>query len=118
LKQFYLAAILMMAACAWAGGCLSPHEFRGGASSDTAKLSTSVADAVISKLGPFSTELSRQAAVVAAEEILAKRRAEGKDENAPLNTDEWMKIAGAIAVGLLGLNTYREKTRKKALGKT
>ena len=111
MRTFYLAAVLMAALVA---GCLSPGEFKGGAESDTAKLSTSVADAVLAKLGPFSTEAGRQAAVVAVDEILAKRRAEGRDENSPLNVEEWAAIGFAILTAILGLDKARNAKYVKA----
>lgn len=113
----YLAALLICAV-AVGGGCLSPHEFQGGADSDVAKISTSIADAVLAKIAPISTESARVAAVEATKEVLARRREENKDENDPITAEEWAYIGAAILTAMLGLNKYRNMTRKKALGKT
>ena len=93
MKMSYLAA-LVLAVAVTVGGCLSP--------SDLSKYNPAFEDAVA--------------------DVMEKRAEEGKPIDSPLTTEEWayilLTMAGVTAAGGAGLNAHRNKTRKKAIGRT
>lgn len=114
MKRF-LAGLALFSATAF-GCATTPADIVKVSDSQATQISTSAADLVLSKIAPglLSTSEAAAAAKAAAEKIVADRTARGEDTEAPLSAREWLEIAGAIGIGLLGLNQSRNSKYVKA----